>query len=64
MKIVVLDRSGSYSIIDEDDVGEWLKDGSLNEGDVIIIPKQVFIVVEKKVLGLKPTELEECFKGG
>ena len=60
MKVVVLDRSGSYSIIDEDDVGEWLKDGRLKAGDAIIIPKQVFIVVEKRNLGLKNAELEEA----
>ena len=64
MKVIVLDKSGSYSIIDEDDIGEWLKDGSLSEGDIVIIPKQVFVVEEKKMFGLKPTELEECFEGG
>ena len=64
MKVIILDRSGSYSIIDENDVSKWMDDGSLSEGDVIIIPKQVFVVVEKKMLGLKLTELEECFEGG
>ena len=61
MKVVVLERSGSYWVIDEDDISEWMKDRSISEGDVVVIPKQVFVIVEKKMLGLKPTELEECF---
>ena len=63
MKVIVLSRDGSYNIIDEEEVQKWLKDGSLSEDDLIVVPRDVFRIVEIRTMGLRPVKLEECFGG-
>ena len=54
MKVIILGRNGDWNIIDEDELEKWKRHGALQEGDLIIIPKEVFEVVERKILAFKP----------
>ena len=54
MKIVyVLKRETSWHEIKEEELKEWLKDGSIQEGDLIVYPKKVLIATEVKEIKLE-----------
>ena len=58
MKVYILKKVTKYwHEIEEKELNEWLEDGSIEEGDLIIYPKK--ILAAKRVSEIKLEELEK-----